>query len=109
MSLVRRWFSRNGDGSLRVVGFMLLLPALLFVILWAASAASDTGRVPAALAAAAQESGVMVCADGSIDHGDSFLGRLFGDGRFRCTSWRMRAKSVDPSTGATTWPSSPRR
>src|SRR5664280_1812644 len=109
MGSAKTWFKRDDDGTWRVVLFMLLLPIALFAMLWAANAASDSGRVPAALAAAAQESGVMLCADGTIDHGDSLLDRVFTDGRFRCTSWRMRAKTVDPHTGATTWPSSPRR
>jgi hypothetical protein len=109
MSFAKEWIKRHDDGTWGVLLFIALLPPLLVGLLWAASAASDNGRVPAALAAAAQESGVMVCADGSIDHGDSLVDRIFSDGRFRCTSWRMRAKPVDPETGATTWPTSPRR
>jgi hypothetical protein len=94
MSFVKEWFKRHDDGTWGVLLFIALLPPILVGLLWAASMASDNGRVPAALAAAAQESGVMVCADGSIDHGDSWIDRIFSDGRFRCTSWRMRAKPV---------------
>ena len=109
MTSVKAWLRRNDDGTAGVVLFAILLPPLLVGLLWAAGAASDMSRVPAALAAAAQESGVMVCADGTIDHGNSFITRMVGDGRFRCISWRMRAKPFDPETGTTIWPTSPKR
>ena len=71
---------------------------------------SDSGRIPSELAAAQQESGVMVCADGTIVRANgSLVERIFGVGTFRCNSWRMRARQVDPATGHTDWPSSPRR
>ena len=70
----------------------------------------DSSRVPAELAAAAQETGVMVCNDGRIVHGEgAFLDRLFASGRFRCTSWQMRGKQADPATGTVNWPTSPAR
>ncbi len=109
MGFAKAWFKRDDDGTWTVVLFIVLVPVLLVGLLLGISAASDNGRVPSALAAAQQETGVMVCKDGTIDHGDSWLDRLFTDGRFRCSSWRMRAKVYNPATGATTWPSSPKR
>jgi hypothetical protein len=52
----------------------------------------------------------MICSGGAIVRGDgSFIDSLLGAGRFRCMAWRMRRHLVDPATGATDWPSSPRR
>ena len=84
---------------------------LLWLMLWGASLMSDSGRVPSELAAAAQQPGDMVCADGTIIRGDgSWIDSLLSTGgRFRCIAWRMRHRQVDPATGATDWPSSPRR
>jgi hypothetical protein len=93
-------------------GFLLLavLPLVLGALLLGASVLSDNGRVPAELAAAQQESGVMLCADGKIVYGaGAVIDRILNSGVFRCTAWRMRESVVDSATGATHWPSSPRR
>jgi hypothetical protein len=92
--------------SLVAFGVVLLMSAGL----WGASLMSDGGRIPSELAAAAQQPGEMICSGGAIVRGDgSFIDSLFGAGRFRCMAWRMRHRLVDPATGATDWPSSPRR
>ncbi len=102
--------SRSDDLLWRAVGFFVGLPLLLMLMVCAASALSDGGRIPSELAAAARETGVMRCSEGRIEHGDgSLLDRLFDTGRFRCTAWRLRQQLFDPSTGTTAWPSSPRR
>jgi hypothetical protein len=94
----------------RIVLLIGILPLVLGAILWGASVLSDSSRVPAELAAAKQASGVMLCDDGKIVHGaGAFFDSLFASGTFRCTSWRMRQTQVDTATGATYWPSSPRR
>ncbi len=94
----------------RLALFAVCLLLLLWAALWAASLMSDSGRIPSELAAAQQESGVMVCADGTIVRSNgSLVERIFGVGTFRCNAWRMRAKQVDPATGHTDWPSSPKR
>ena len=99
--LVRRW-----RGAL----MLAVLPLVLGALLLGASVLSDNGRVPAELAAAQQESGVMLCADGKIVYGaGAVIDRLLNSGVFRCTAWRMRESVVDTATGATHWPSSPRR
>ena len=68
------------------------------------------GRVPSELAASNRGSAVMVCSEGRIEHrSDSFFDRVFDAGTFRCTAWRMRKTSVDSASGATDWPTSPRR
>ena len=86
------------------------LPALLAGLLLAASAVGDSNRVPAELAAAARETGVMFCNEGAMTHDDaSFWDRLVGAGTFQCTGWRMRGKASSTTTGAVDWPSSPRR
>lgn len=98
------------SGKTRLVVFAVGLTLVLWAALWGASLMSDSGRIPSELAAAQQESGVMVCADGTIVRADgSLVERIFGVGAFRCTSWRMRARQVDPATGHTDWPSSPKR
>jgi hypothetical protein len=110
MSDITTRIKRDSDGTLRVVMFIVFLPILVGAIVWAASLMSDSGRVPAELAAAKRESGVMLCTEGAIVHGDgSFLDRLFADGRFRCTWWRMRNIQVDTATGTVNWPTSPHR
>jgi hypothetical protein len=97
-------------GKTRLVAFALCLTLLLWAALWGTSLMSDNGRIPAELAAAQQETGVMVCADGTIVRANgSLVERIFGVGTFRCNSWRMRARQVDPATGHTDWPSSPKR
>ena len=102
---------RNDASAWRIAFFAVVLVVLLWLALWGASLMSDSGRVPSELAAAAQQPGDMVCADGAIVRGDgSFLASLFSaGGHFRCIAWRMRHRTVDPATGATDWPSSPRR
>ena len=98
------------QGRWRVLLLIAVLPAVLGTLLWIASALSDSSRVPAELAASQQESGVMLCAEGRIDHGTgTWFDRLLDSGNFRCTAWRMRAALVESTTGATHWPSSPRR
>jgi hypothetical protein len=101
---------RREIGILRIALFAVILVALLWAALWGAILVSDNGRVPAELAAAAQQPGEMVCSAGTIARGDgSFIDTVFGTGRFRCIGWRMRNPRVDPATGATEWPTSPRR
>jgi hypothetical protein len=102
---------RRDFSAWRIGLFAVCLSVLLWAALWAASLMSDSGRIPSELADAAQEPGDMVCADGAIVRGDgSFLDSLLSTGgRFRCIAWRMRHPQVDPATGATDWPSSPRR
>ena len=94
----------------RAAAFFVGLPVVLFVVLSSLSAASDAGRVPSELAASNRGSAVMVCSEGRIEHrSDSFFDRVFDAGTFRCTAWRMRKTSVDSASGATDWPTSPRR
>jgi hypothetical protein len=101
---------RRDDTWWRALAFLVGLPLVLVLALAAVSAASDGGRVPSELAAAARETGVMLCSEGRIDHGDgAWFDRLFDSGKFRCTAWRMRQRLVDSNTGATVWPTSPRR
>jgi hypothetical protein len=102
---------RPDTSSWRIGLFAACLAVVLWAALWAASLMSDSGRIPSELAAAAQQPGDMVCADGAIVRGDgSFLASVFSaGGTFRCIAWRMRHRQVDPATGATDWPSSPRR
>jgi len=101
---------RRDASTWRLAFFAVCLIVVLWAALWGASLLSDSGRIPSELAAAAQQPGDIVCADGTIVRGDgSFLDSLFYGGRFRCIAWRMRARAVNPATGATDWPSSPRR
>lgn len=102
---------RREPPTWRIVLFAFFLTLLLWMALWGASLMSDSGRIPSELAAAAQQPGDMVCSDGTIVRGDgSFLASLFtAGGHFRCIAWRMRHRQVNPATGATDWPSSPRR
>ncbi|MEP7303808.1 MAG: hypothetical protein ABI699_19995 [Caldimonas sp.] len=101
---------RRARAGMRLALFAIGLVLFLWAALWVASLMSDSARIPAELAAAAQENGVMVCSDGTIVRADgSLLDRIFGIGRFSCTAWRMRARLVDPATGTVDWPSSPRR
>jgi len=94
----------------RIAAMAGALPLVLGAILVSASALSDGGRIPAELAAARQQPGEMICADGRIVPGaEDFIDRLLSGATFRCTAWRMRRQLVDPSTGATNWPTSPRR
>ncbi len=97
-------------GRVRLAGFAVGLILLLWAALWGANELSDGGRIPSELAAARQQPGEMVCADGTIVRANgSLVERIFGIGTFRCGSWRMRARQVDPATGHTDWPSSPKR
>ena len=101
---------RREIGTWRIALFAVILVVLLWAALWGASIMGDSGRIPAELAAAAQQPGEMVCSAGAIARGDgSLIDTVFGGGRFRCIAWRMRHRQVDPATGATDWPSSPRR
>jgi len=94
----------------RLVLMIGVLPLVVGALLVGASALSDGGRIPAELAAARQQPGEMICADGRIVPGaEDFIDRLLSGATFRCTAWRMRRRLVDPATGATNWPSSPRR
>lgn len=95
----------------RIALFAVCLVVTVWAALWGLSLMSDNGRIPAELAAAAQQPGDMVCSGGAIVRGDgSFLASVFSaGGTFRCIAWRMRHRQVDPATGATDWPSSPRR
>ena len=101
---------RRYSGKTRLALFAVFLTLVLWAGLWGASLISDSGRIPSELAAAQQETGVMVCSDGTIVRSDgSLVERIFGVGRFRCSNWRLRSKQVDPATGHTDWPSSPKR
>ena len=102
---------RRDTSAWRIAFFAAIVVVLVWLALWGASLMSDSGRVPSELAAAAQQPGDMVCADGAIVRGDgSWIDSLLSTGgRFRCIAWRMRHRQVDPATGATDWPSSPRR
>ena len=94
----------------RAVLLLFALPTVLFAIVWTATVVSDNNRVPAEIAASARETGVMLCAEGTVDRrDDSLWERIVSAGDFRCTAWRMRGKSSSTTTGAVGWPSSPRR
>ena len=94
----------------RVALLIIVLPGVFGAIVWAARAASDDNRIPAEIAASARDTGVMLCAEGTIDHAeDSLWDWIVGAGDFRCTAWRMHGKSSSTTTGAADWPSSPRR
>ena len=110
MSTARSASTPRETSVWRVALFAAALTILLWFVLWGASLLSDNGRVPSELAAAAQQPGDMVCAEGAIVRGDgSFIDSLFSTGgRFRCIAWHMRNSRVDSSTGKTDWPSSPR-
>ena len=101
-TIARRW---------RWVVLVLVLPMVFGAFLWTANVVSDSNRVPAEIAASARDTGVMLCAEGSVGHDDdeSLWDRIVKVGTFRCTSWRMRGKSSSTTTGAVDWPSSPRR
>jgi hypothetical protein len=103
--------NRRDGSAWRIAFFAVCLSMFLWVALWAASLMSDNGRIPSELAAAAQQPGDMVCSEGSIVRGSGSLldSLLSTGGRFRCIAWRMRHPQTDPTTGATDWPSSPRR
>ncbi len=93
-----------------VAMLLVTLPLVLGALLLAASAANDSNRVPAEIAASARESGVMLCTEGAVAHEEESLwDRILGAGTFRCTSWNMRGKASSTTTGAVEWPSSPRR
>jgi len=99
--IVRRW---------RAALLLFALPTVFGAILWVANAVGDSNRVPAEIAASARDTGVMLCAEGTVDHDDESLwDRITSVGTFRCTSWRMRGKASSTTTGAVDWPSSPRR
>lgn len=102
--------NRSAARGWRAVVLLGVLPLVLGAMLLGASLLSDNGRIPAELAASQQESGVMLCADGKIVYGGgAVIDRVLNSGVFRCTAWRMRESLVDRATGATHWPSSPRR
>jgi hypothetical protein len=102
--------TRRVRAAWRVAMLIVILPLVLGVMLVTASVFSDSNRVPADLAAAAREKTVMFCTDGDIVYdGGTWLDRVFRDGRFRCTEWRMRGGQTDAVTGAANWPTSPRR
>ena len=62
------------------------------------------------LALAAKESGVMYCTEGKIVQGDgSLVDRAVEEGRFQCTSWKLRGEGSFTVKGAMPWPTSPRR
>ena len=100
--------ARSGLG--RTVMLIVSLPIVLGALLWGASVLSDNNRIPALLAQAAKESGVMYCTAGKIVHGDgSLLDRAIHPGVFRCTEWKVRGEETSTVRGATPWPDSPRR
>ena len=94
----------------RALGLVIIVPVVLGAIVWTANAVGDSNRVPAEISASARETGVMLCAAGSVERdGESLWDRIFAAGTFRCTSWRMRGEASSTTTGAVGWPSSPRR
>lgn len=110
MKSVHPWSARTAFSRWRAVLLIVVLPMVLGTILWAASLMSDSNRVPAEIAASARETGVMLCAEGTVDHGDeSLIERILSGGHFRCTAWRMRGRQSSSTTGAVDWPSSPKR
>ena len=100
---------RTGFRILRLVLLLACLPLVTGGLLLAAGSINDSQRVPAELAAWRQQSGVMVCSEGSVQRGDgSLVDRLLDAGTFRCAAWRMRFQK--PTTaGLVEWPTSPRR
>jgi hypothetical protein len=62
-----------------------------WLMLWALTLVGDSTRVASELEASRRGGAEVVCLDGTIDYDDnSLFERLFGDGYFRCTDWRMR-------------------
>jgi len=94
----------------RTAALIVCLPLVAGALLWGASVLGDRTLAPAALAAAAQESGVMYCSEGALVRGDgSFFDRLFHSARLRCAAWKLRGQHTDRVKGAVAWPTSPRR
>jgi len=100
---------RTGRRLWRIALLVACLPLVTGGLLLAAGAVNDRQRVPAELASWKQQSGVMLCSEGSIQRGNgSLLDRLLDAGTFRCAAWRMRFQR--PTTaGLVEWPTSPRR
>ena len=100
---------RTGFRLWRSVLLLVCLPLVTGGLLLAAGAVNDGHRVPAELAAWKLQTGVMLCSEGTIAHGDgSLLDRVLEAGTFRCAAWRMRFQR--PTTGGLVeWPTSPRR
>jgi hypothetical protein len=100
---------RTGLRSLRIVVLVSCLPLVLGGFVLGARALSDSHRVPRELVDWKLQTGVMLCTEGSIEHGDgSFWDRMFKRGDFRCGNWKMRYQK--PTTGGLVeWPTSPRR
>jgi hypothetical protein len=100
---------RTGLRLWRIVLLVTCLPLVTGGLLLAAGAVNDRQRVPAELSAWKQQSGVMLCSDGSVQRGNgSLIDRLLDAGTFRCSAWRMRFQK--PTTGGLVeWPTSPRR
>lgn len=100
---------RTGFRFLRIAVFVFCLPLVAGGFLLGASALSDSQQVPRELVDLKLQTGVMLCTEGSITHGDgSLLDRLLVAGQFRCGNWRMRYQR--PTTGGLVeWPTSPRR
>ena len=101
---------RQGARLWRAVALTVSLPLVAGALIWGASVLGDRTRAPAALAAAAQESGVMYCTEGALVRGEgSFFDRLVHSARLRCAAWKMRGQQTDSVKGAVAWPTSPRR
>ena len=104
---------RKGIRLRHVVALTACLPLVFGALVLGASVVNDGQRLPAELSAWARETGVMVCSEGKVVHGDGSLGdRFVAEGRFRCTAWRMRGVrgAQTPSAGGLVeWPTSPRR
>ena len=96
--------------TLRVGLLALASPLILAAMLWVASAAADSNVIPAELAASARTTSVMFCTEGTMVRGDgSWADRLLSPGTFVCSAWRLRGQQTETTTGAVSWPSSPRR
>ena len=101
---------RRGVRLWRALALTVSLPLVAGALIWGASVVGDRSRGPAALAEAAQGSGVMYCTEGALVRGDgSFFARLVDSARLRCTAWKMRGQQTDSVKGVVTWPTSPWR
>jgi hypothetical protein len=87
----------RGPDDLGWRGLLLSVAFLvgMWILLWGLTLVGDSTRVSTELAASRRENSVMMCMDGIIDYEETGLlsglaERLFGEGYFRCTEWRMR-------------------
>lgn len=82
---------RSDDVGWRGIALSFISLAATWLMLWALTLVGDSTRVASELEASRRGGAEVVCLDGTIDYDDnSLFERLFGDGYFRCTDWRMR-------------------